>query len=222
MSADSLYYRGAARLSFARAISARARSNVFGLFMRQMRPHANSKILDIGSSDEEGPETNMLERLYPWPKQITAVGLGEGRVFSKRYASSYLQIEAGKLLPFADKAFDIAWSNAVLEHVGGQSDRAAFVAEIRRVSRRAFVIVPNRWFPIEHHTAIPLLHWSAPAFRYMLRGTPMSHWTKPRFMDFLSRRLLCREFPEATVIYAGFHLGPFSSNLALVFRDAVS
>ena len=217
MSADSQYYRHAGRLSPARWVSAWARSNVFELFMQQIVPRQDTTILDIGSSDEEGPETNMLEQLYPWPEQITAAGIGQGLEFSKRYASYYVQIEAGKPLPFSDMAFDVVWSNAVLEHVGGQNARAAFVTEIRRVARRAFIVVPNRWFPIEHHTAIPMLHWCAPLFRRLLRGTAMDFWTYPRNMDFLSRHSLTLEFPQAKAMYCGFRLGPISSNLVLIF-----
>jgi SAM-dependent methyltransferase len=217
MSVDSQYYRHAGRLSPARLVSARARSNVFQLFMRQIVPRQDTTILDVGSSDEEGPETNMLEQLYPWPGQITAAGLGQGLQFSKRYASRYVQIEAGKPLPFPDKTFDVVWSNAVLEHVGGPNERGAFISEVRRVARHAFIIVPNRWFPIEHHTAIPLLHWCAPLFRRLLRGTSMDFWTHPHNMDFLSRHSLALEFPQAKAMYGGFRLGPLSSNLVLIF-----
>jgi hypothetical protein len=28
-----------------------------------------------------------------------------------------------------------------------------------RVARRAFVTTPNRWFPLEVHTRLPLVHW---------------------------------------------------------------
>jgi SAM-dependent methyltransferase len=185
--------------------------------MQRVAPRQDTTILDIGSSDEEGLETNMLEQLYPWPEQITAAGLGQGLEFSKRFASRYVQIVAGKPLPFSDEAFDVVWSNAVLEHVGGLKERAEFIADICRVARRAFIIVPNRWFPIEHHTAVPLLHWSAPLFRRLLRGTSMDFWTHPRNMDFLSRHSLSEEFPQAKGAYGGFWLGPLSSNLVLIF-----
>jgi hypothetical protein len=35
----------------------------------------------------------------------------------------------------------------------------AFVREALRVGRRVFLTTPNRWFPIELHTRLPLVHW---------------------------------------------------------------
>jgi hypothetical protein len=33
------------------------------------------------------------------------------------------------------------------------------VAEAVRVSSRVFLTTPNRWFPVELHTRLPLVHW---------------------------------------------------------------
>jgi hypothetical protein len=54
-------------------------------------------------------------------------------------------------LSFTDGAFDIATSNAVLEHVGSLAAQAAFVCELLRVGRLIFIGVPHRFFPIEPH-----------------------------------------------------------------------
>ena len=62
-------------------------------------------------------------------------------------------------LPFADQAFDVVFSNAVIEHVGDVGRQRQFVAEALRVGRRVFITTPNRWFPIEVHTRLPLVHW---------------------------------------------------------------
>src|SRR5947209_1205060 len=154
-SIDSIYYRDAGSMAGARGISARARAAMYALFVRQLRPAASTTILDVGVSDEEGPETNMLEKQHPWPACITCAGLGDGRELRGSYPGlSYVKLDSSNQLPFCDKAFDIGWSNAVLEHVGGHEQRAKFVRELIRVSRSIFITVPNRWFPIDHHTGI--------------------------------------------------------------------
>ena len=65
----------------------------------------------------------------------------------------------GLSLPFRDGAFDLALSNAVIEHVGGEDEQRRFVAEHARVGRHWLITTPNRWFPFESHTKVLFLHW---------------------------------------------------------------
>lgn len=65
----------------------------------------------------------------------------------------------GRQLPFADDAVGAVLSNAVIEHVGNEVDQLAFMREHARVGRFWIVTTPNRWFPVESHTAVLLLHW---------------------------------------------------------------
>jgi SAM-dependent methyltransferase len=106
---------------------------------------------------------NFFEELYPWPERVTAVGLHDGAGFEMRYPGiGYVQAD-GCELPFEDGAFDLYFSNAVIEHVGGEERQRAFVAEAVRVATRVFLTTPNRWFPIEVHTRLPLVHWLPPS-----------------------------------------------------------
>jgi hypothetical protein len=43
--------------------------------------------------------------------------------------------------------------------VGRRAEQVAFVQELCRVADRVFVTTPNRWFPVEVHTLLPLVHW---------------------------------------------------------------
>lgn len=94
-------------------------------------------------------------------------------------------------LPFPDNSFDYVFSNAVIEHVGGRDGARQMLAESVRVARLgAFHTTPNRWFPFETHTRLPLLHWlprrwQPAAFRRA--GKP--HWQLEHYWLFGRREL---------------------------------
>jgi len=114
----------------------------------------------VGFSEEEGSSSsNFIEKHYPYPEMLTALGINVPVKFSKRYPKVAAVHYDGGVFPFEDKAFDLCWSNAVIEHVGDRNKQIDFLREIKRVSKRAFITTPNRFFPIEAHTRIPVLHY---------------------------------------------------------------
>ena len=146
-------------------ISLRSRKRKLRLLLGEMRPTATTSVLDIGADelgfgDGDGCGTlNFFEESYPWPERITALGQHDGEGFRARYPDiPFIQGDACAM-PFADGAFDIVFSNAVIEHVGGRARQRQFVSEALRVGRRVFITTPNRRFPVEVHTRLPLVHW---------------------------------------------------------------
>ncbi len=164
-------------------------------------------------------DLNVLEQVYPWTHRITCCGIGPCPEFNERFpGATYTPIVAGAPLPFPDHAFDVAFSNAVLEHVGTDQDRSFVVSELLRVSRRVFIAVPNRWFPVEHHTGIPLLHYAPQLFRRFVRGGSLDHWSRPEDLSFIGRREVATFWPahvRPNKSYAGLRCGPLSSNLLM-------
>jgi len=150
------------------AVSLRSRRRKLRLLFDELQPTAATTVLDVGADEigfggaggEAGCSThNFFEEHYPWPAQVTALGLHDGTRFRERYAEvRYVQGDACAL-PFPDDAFDIVFSNAVIEHVGGRERQQAFVREALRVGRHVFLTTPNRWFPLEVHTRLPFVHW---------------------------------------------------------------
>jgi hypothetical protein len=147
------------------AISLRSRERKLRLFMEELQPTPETTVLDVGADElgfgeGDGCGTlNFFEERYPWPERLTALGLHEGRGFRERYPDiRYVQGDACAL-PFGDAEFDIVFSNAVIEHVGGRDRQRKLVSEAIRVGRRVFITTPNRRFPVEIHTKLPLVHW---------------------------------------------------------------
>ena len=143
--------------------SLRSRERKLRLFLELLAPGPETSVVDVGVTDSGYGGTygtdNFLEAAYPWPEQITAVGPTSLERFAAAFPHVRRVTADGRSLPFADAEFDVAFSNAVVEHVGDAADQRAFVRELCRVAGRVFVTTPNRWFPIEVHTLLPLVHW---------------------------------------------------------------
>lgn len=215
----SPFYMHSGKVPLASRISFHVRRSTFELFMKVMQPQKHHRILDIGvTSDESHGESNFFEQFYPDKNQITCVGTEDGSALIKKYPGiSFKQVTAGEPLPFRDQEFDIAFSNAVIEHVGSESAQADFVREACRVAKRIFITTPNRWFPVEHHTGIPLLHYLPKAwFRAALSRTPLSYWAKEENLNSLSLQSFKRCFPKnlpVEISRVGVGFGVFRSNL---------
>jgi hypothetical protein len=216
---DEKYYQAAQPRSLGARLMTRARDRVYADFLRICAPRPDETILDVGVSDVITDGANVLERKYPFPQRITAAGLGVADSFSRAFpAIDYVRIEANRPLPFADRAFAIATANAVLEHVGSTEDQLRFVAELTRVARRVYITVPNRYFPIEHHTALPLVHFSDAGFAAACRWSGKAEWAEERNLILMSEARLRATVPpgiRAATGTTGIPLGPFSSNLYL-------
>jgi SAM-dependent methyltransferase len=141
----------------------RSRQRKLQLFLDLLQPGPETTVVDVGVTDApfgSGSTDNFFEALYPWPERITGVGQTELDRFSAAFPRVRAVRADGRDLPFADAEFDLAFSNAVVEHVaGGRDGQRQFVHELCRVGRRVFVTTPNRRFPLEVHTLLPFVHW---------------------------------------------------------------
>jgi Methyltransferase domain len=219
---DEKYYQVVPDGSLAKRVLIRARDRIYDDFIAAMEPKPTDKILDVGVSDVVSDDANVVERKYPYHERITACGLGDAVEFKVSYPKiRYVKIPPNQRLPFDDGAFEVATSNAVLEHVGSRENQSLFVGELCRVARRVFITVPHRYFPVEHHTALPFVHYSECLFAAACRATGKIEWSDPANLILMSRkRLFELAAPigrKASVGFTGLRLGPFSSNLYLAF-----
>ncbi len=184
-------YNIAAPQSLPVKIAARARRRMYDCFLNCTQPKSGESILDVGATSEREYEaSNYLEAWYPDKTCITAVGLDDAAFLQTLYPGLSFCRASGLELPFRTAAFDIVHSSAVLEHVGNHADQKQFIEELARVARRAvFLTTPNRWFPIEFHSLLPMVHWlPRPTFRRFLRFIGHTDLAEEKNLNLLGRR----------------------------------
>jgi len=173
----------------------------YNLFINHLKPDSDTKILDVGASDVEALDyANLLEKIYPHPENITALGIETyDKEFSRRYPRVKTVTYNGGTFPFDDKEFEICHSSAVIEHVGGADKQKDFLNEICRVSKSSFITTPNRYFPLEVHTRVLFLHYlPKKIFDSFLtkKGKP---WATGDYMNPLSLRDIRRLLAECGI-----------------------
>jgi hypothetical protein len=118
--------------------------------------------------------------------------------------------DARNLDGLADKSFDVAHSNSVIEHVGRWPDMCAMAGEVRRVARLHYVQTPYWGFPIEPHNRTPFFHWLPEQFRYRLvLRRDLGFWSRATSVDeamskvqsnyLLDRRQFAALFPTSSI-----------------------
>ncbi len=216
-------YNVAAPESLPARIAHYQRRKMFAAFLEVLRPTEADTVLDLGvTSDRSYDHSNYLEAWYPHKHRITASGIDEGaRFLETEYPGLTFTLADGRDLPFDDGSFDFVHSSAVLEHVGSRAQQAQFLRESWRVARKGiFVTTPNRWFPVEFHTVLPLVHWlPAPLFRRLLTAVGRDFFAQEEHLNLLSRRDLAAAADAAGITthrIIGTSLAGWTTNLELV------
>jgi len=136
------------------------RSKRITLFYSLFRITNSTRIVDLGGTlffwelaEQSG---------FPTAK-VTIVNRDKPRTAVPGYAEWL--IGDARNVNCADNAFDIVFSNSLIEHLGSWGGQARLAAEIQRLAPRHFVQTPSRDFPVEPHFLTPFVHWMPKAIR---------------------------------------------------------
>lgn len=160
-------------------------------FLAFIGSNKNINILDVGAADEEySPYDNYLEKHYPCPENITALSIYSLEMFKKRYPEVNTVTYQGGRFPFGDKEFDAVYSNAVIEHVGDYASQKKFLEETIRSGKKVYLTTPNKYFLVEPHTNVLLLHWLPKRLFDAYLKVIKKSWATGDYMNLLSYRNL--------------------------------
>jgi hypothetical protein len=133
------------------------------LYFRNFKIEKPVSILDVGGTD------------YFWKKsqipnipgvRITLLNLHSEKTTHPHIIS--MIGDATDMSEFADKKFDLVFSNSVIEHLYNFENQRKMADEIKRVGRKYFIQTPNKYFPIEAHYAIPFAQYLPKILVYFL------------------------------------------------------
>jgi hypothetical protein len=191
----------------AASISRRLRERRFELFDRLAgRLPRPLSVIDIGGTVQFWERRGWADREGV---TVTLVNLGEQ---DGHHANIDSRVgDATDLSEFADGAFDVAFSNSVIEHLFTLEAQRRMAAEVRRLARAYWVQTPNFWFPVEPHFLVPAWHWLPEDARVAILRRRGVGWAG-RCPDevharevvqqhrLMRRRELARLFPDAEIL----------------------
>jgi hypothetical protein len=197
------------------------RRRVFRQFWRAMKPTREMRVADFGvSGHRDHPAHFFFESLYPWKDRLTAIGrAAENADWMPEQFPGLKFLEADlRSIPLPDNYFDIGICNAVVEHAGTYDQQVALVHEVCRVSRKVLFTTPNKDFPVEVHTFVPLAHWLPdPQFRAVLRRLGHYDLARVEQLNPLNARTFVSLFPpERDTRLAAGGLSLLQTNLICV------
>ena len=166
-----------------------ARENFFKHFIHFTEYNDNQSLLDIGTTPSLDIEQNIILEKTKNNKNITCLSNQDCSILEKKYPNiKGFIIGDGTNTNFKDMSFDIVHSNATLEHVGSYNNQIAFVKEALRVSKNhVFIQTPNRFYPIDFHTNLPLIHWLPKKLhRKILRFIGLNFYSTEENLNLLS------------------------------------
>lgn len=169
------------------------------VFVHRMGLRGGERVIDMGG-------LAAFWSACPVPLDITIVNLpGSGleKDLDPRHRITFVEGDACDLDFVADGEYDIAFSNSVIEHVGGPDRQAAFAAEARRVARRYWIQTPSIWFPIEAHNHMPFWWFYPPPLKraFIVRWRrKLPAWTRMvETTTVILRRDLQAMFPDGAL-----------------------
>lgn len=202
----------------------KARKRIFDIFMDLYKPGKDDSIIDIGATpDNSLTYSNLFEKYYPYKENFTVSSIEDCSGLVKDLGlREFVKTEPHQKFPFVDKQFKYLFSNAVIEHVGTREQQKQFLKECLRVSENVLLTTPNRYFPVEMHTILPLVHWlPLRYFQWIIRNFWWGgeFWSKTENLNLLWESEIIRLLDEInpdhkTSVMAIRTLG-FKSNLII-------
>lgn len=177
----------------------RKRLEMFQLFLDEFPESSFNSVLDVGvTADKKAVSANFFEENISQKSKIIALSDQDAKFLEQVYPGLKFKSGDARQLPFDDESIDVVFSSAVIEHVGSIENQKKMIAECYRVAKKGiYLTTPNRWYPVEPHTSIPLIHWLPKGiYRTILKWLGLRFYALEENLNLLDQSVisgLCKE-----------------------------
>jgi hypothetical protein len=179
--------------SFFEKIIKNKRLEMFNILKKKINIYKLNDLLDVGTTNDSDLKSsnmfcNMLE-VIPIHKSVSNQAINNKRFKickKKSITSNFNKKEIHQLKS------DLVISSATIEHVGSLKNQIKKVNNMIKLSKKYILLTtPNRFFPIEVHTKLPLIHWLPKnIFRKILLLLGMSYFAYEKNLNLLNKNTL--------------------------------
>ena len=182
------------------------REKIFNIFRKNIKIKKNYNLIDIGTSPILEDYENIIFQKYPLKHKILCFSNQDCSILKKKFPDIKIKKGNGLDTKFSSNSFDIVYSSATIEHVGSFFNQKKFVKELFRISKKyIFITTPNRYFPFEFHTKLPLLHYLPKnIFRYLLKLFGDNFFSKEKNLNLLTKKEIFKICSELNI--KNFHI----------------
>lgn len=158
-------------MSDARSISTRMRARRWAMLGHRFPDLSEMRVLDLGGTVDSW-------RLAPArPRQLVLLN-PTAQELDVPWATAVVGDACDPPASLASEHFDLVYSNSVLEHIGGHSQRERFAEVVQNAAERHWVQTPYRYFPIEPHWVFPWFQHLPPTVQTVVsRAWPLGNYS---------------------------------------------
>lgn len=197
------------------------RKKIYKIFESVVKLNQNESLLDVGTAPTIDVNHNLILQKLKNNKHISCLSDVDCNILKEVYPNvKEFLIGTGINIKLNSNTYDVVYSSATIEHVGSFENQLLFVSECFRLSKRAvFITTPNRYFPLDFHTKIPLIHYlPKKVHRFILRLFGLNFYSKESNLNLLSISdliYICNKLEIKNYKIVRYKLFNITSNLIL-------
>tara|TARA_B100000401_G_scaffold437030_1_gene381717 strand:+ start:1013 stop:1702 length:690 start_codon:yes stop_codon:yes gene_type:complete len=137
------------------------RNKIHNIFLNETEYTIKNSILDIGTTNSEDNSQNVILQKTRDNDKVYCLSNQDITNLKNIFPNiKEFIIADGKSSELKENFVDIVFSSATIEHVGSFENQLLFLKEAIRIAKKTvFITTPNRFYPIDFHTKIPVIHW---------------------------------------------------------------